>query len=288
MPVSVILPAYNEEEAVARTVGELRQVLERSAVTMWEIIVVDDGSTDATSRMAEEAGARVIRHLQRLGYGKALKDGIDATKYDAVAIMDADRTYPPDRLPDLLAKFHEGYHMVVGQRLGCHVQDSAVKAPLRWLLKWLVEFTTGSKIPDVNSGFRIFDRREARSYFPRLCDTFSFTTSLTLAYMMNKRFVAYVPVEYRARTGKSKVMLIRDSLRTLQYIVQAVLYYNPIKIFLALAGGAVVFAGACLALGFLFDAGATALLLAAGVLSAILIFALGLLADLLRQIMLKQ
>ncbi len=287
MPVSIILPAHNEAQAIARTVEELRHVLERSAMTGWEIIVLDDGSTDDTAQIAEQSGARVVRHLQRLGYGKSLKDGIDAAKHDAIAIVDADGTYPADRLPELLAKFHEGYHMVVGQRTGLHVRDSTLKSPLRWILKWLVEFTTGSKIPDVNSGFRVFDRREAKNYFSRLCDTFSFTTSLTLAYMMNRRYVAYVPIEYQARVGKSKVMLFRDSLRTLQYIVQAVLYYNPIKIFIVMAGIAIAFSCVSFAMALMFGLYSTFLLGVGGILVAIMIFALGLLADLLRQIMLK-
>jgi len=287
MPVSVVIPACNEEQAIAQTVLQVRQVLEQSVVTDWEVIVLDDGSTDGTARVAEEYGARVIRHLQTLGYGKSIKDGIQAAKHDVVAIMDADGTYPVGQLPVLLAKFYEGYDMVVGQRTGSSYRESLIKSPLRWILKWLVEFTAGRRIPDVNSGFRIFDRREVMNYFSRLCDTFSFTTSLTLAYLMNNRYVAYMPIEYKERVGKSKVVLLKDSLRTLQYIAQAILYYDPIKIFVVMSGVAVIFSCISFSVTLMFGLLSTFLLGIGGLLAAMIIFALGLLASLLQQIMNK-
>jgi glycosyltransferase involved in cell wall biosynthesis len=287
MPVSVVIPACNEEQAIAQTVLQLHQVLERSVITDWEVIVLDDGSTDETARVAAEHGARVIRHLQTLGYGKSIKDGIQAAKYDVIAIMDADGTYPVGQLPTLLAKFYEGYDMVIGRRTGPYYRESLIKSPLRWVLKWLVEFTAGRSIPDVNSGFRVFDRREAMNYFSRLCDTFSFTTSLTLVYLMNNRYVAHVPIEYKERVGKSKVVLVKDSLRTLQYIVQAILYYDPIKIFVVMSGIAVIFSCMSFAVTLMFGLLSTFLLGIGGLLAAMLIFALGLLASLLQQIMNK-
>ncbi len=287
MSVSVVIPAYNEEEAVAQTVPEIQRVLDKAVGAEWEIVVLDDGSTDETVRVAEHCGARVVRHLQNLGYGKAIKDGIKAAKYDTIIITDADGTYPIDELPRLLEKYVEGYDMVVGQRTGPHYHESPLKSPLRWLLGWLVEFTAGRRIADVNSGFRVFSKQEAMAYFTHVCDTFSFTTSLTLAYMMNNKFVAYVPITYGSRTGKSKIILWRDSLRTLQYIVQAILYYDPIKIFLVMAGVAVVFSVMSFAMTLLFGLVSTFLLGVGGLLVAMVIFALGLLADLLRQIMNK-
>ncbi len=284
MPVSIVLPAYNEQEAIAGTIAEIRHVLEQSGVTGWEIILVDDGSTDDTARLGEQAGARIVRHLQKLGYGRSIKDGIAAAKHDDIAILDADGTYPVERLPVLVSKFREGYHMVIGHRTGKEYRKSLVRSPLRLALKWLVEFTTGRWIPDVNSGFRVFDRREVIAHFPRLCDTFSFTTSLTLAYLMQGRFVTYVPIEYKPRIGKSKVLLFRDTLRTLQYIVQAVLYYNPIKLFLILAGLAVGMAVAGVAFILLFGFSAPVVFGLSGMLVAVLIVSLGLVADLLRQI----
>ena len=175
--------------------------------------------------------------------------------------------------------------MVVGARTGEHFSSSPLKSPLRALLKWLVEYTSGRSIPDINSGLRVFDRRTAMSYFPHLCDTFSFTTSMTLSYMMTGRFVGYRPIPYRTRRGETKVHLFRDSLRTLQYVVQAVVYYNPLKIFLlmalvALAGSVAGFIGS-----ITLDIHAGYILGLSGIVLAFLMFAFGLLAVLLKQIM---
>jgi hypothetical protein len=107
-----------------------------------------------------------------------------------------------------------GFHMVIGARTGEHYRESMIKDPLRALLKFIVEFTASRRIPDVNSGLRVFSRAVAMQYFPRLSDNFSFTTSLTLAYMMNSRFVDYQEIDYYKRVGRSKVHLFRDSIRT--------------------------------------------------------------------------
>jgi len=280
---SIVIPAYNEEQGIEATLDRAHAAALAGGIP-FEIIVVDDGSTDRTAAMAASR-ARVVRHPHNLGYGRSLKDGISAASHDVIVIVDADRTYPIEDLPRLLRPLSDGFDMVVGARSGEHYRGIGVKGPLRGFLTFLVEFTTGRAVPDVNSGFRVFSRGTAMKYFSQLCDTFSFTTSLTLAYMMTGRFVTYVPISYDARAGHTKVRLFRDGLRTLQYIVQAILYYNPIKIFLLLAAAALgaTILGALAAAAF----GPLLLFVTAGVLGAIGIFALGLLADLLRQIMTK-
>src|SRR5262249_18753540 len=122
--------------------------------------------------------------------------------------------------------------MTVGQRTGEEFRESIVKAPLRGVLKVPVEYTAGRSIPDINSGLRIFDRAMAMRFFARLCDTFSFTTSLTLAFVINGLYVAHVPIAYYKRKGESKVRLLQDSLNTIQYVAEAAIYYNPLRIFL--------------------------------------------------------
>jgi glycosyltransferase involved in cell wall biosynthesis len=282
--ISIVLPAYNEEQAIARTLDEIRLAAMPDGT---EVIVVDDGSTDRTGEMAAAAGARVIRHAHNAGYGRSVKDGIRLATHDVIAIADADGTYPVNQIPVLVARFHEGFDMVVGARTGPNYHDSGLKGVMRRVLTFLVEFTAGRHVPDVNSGLRVFGRTTAMSYFGHLCDTFSFTTSLTLAYMMTGRFVDYVPIGYDARIGVTKVRLFRDALRTLQYMVQSIVYYNPVKMFLLLAAGCL--AVAILAAGVALVAGSAiwALLAGIGVLAAVLVFSLGLLADLLRQIMAK-
>ncbi len=283
--ITVVIPAKNEEKTVVETISQVRGALEG---VEHEIIVVDDGSQDATAECARTATARVISHPHNLGYGGALKTGIRAANHDTIIITDADGTYPNEQIPLLLKEYEKGFDMVVGARTGQHYRESIVKSPLRMILKLLVEYTTGSKVPDVNSGLRIFSRQKTLPYFNHLCNTFSFTTSLTLAYMMNSLFVSYVPISYHMRTGTTKVRLWRDSLRTLQYIIEAIIYYNPIKIFLLMSGFIIV--GSILNLGLAIFTKLTIFyfLGVGGILMSILVFCLGLVAVLLQKIMTKQ
>jgi glycosyltransferase involved in cell wall biosynthesis len=276
--ISVVLPAFNEAATIGRTLEGVRRALDGTRLGPYEIIVVDDGSTDGTAELASAAGARIVRHPANSGYGRALKDGITAARYDTIVILDADDTYPTEAIPRLIAELERGYDLVVGARTGIHYRGGWFKAPLRALLTSLAEFTTGQRIADVNSGLRAFRRSTTLPYFPQLCDTFSFTTSMTLAYMLTGRFVQHMPIEYFDRVGTTKVHLFRDSLRTLQYIVQSIVYYNPVKLFLLLAG-------LCLACGLVAASLGNSLLGGLAVLTAIVVFGLGLVADLLRQIL---
>lgn len=285
--ISIIIPALNEQDEIGRTIARLRQVLSNGAIGAYEIVVVDDGSCDETAARAEAAGARVLRHPHNVGYGRSLKDGIRAARYDTIIINDADGTYPIEAIPDLLARYNQGYDMVVGARSGKHYRESLIKMPLRRVLRFLVEFTAGRSIPDINSGLRVFQRSSALEYFDHLCDTFSFTTSMTLAYMMTGKFVAYIPIEYHKRVGKSKVRLLRDSMKTLQYIVEAAIYYNPLKMFALMACIVLVSSFVSFALALIAKLNVFFFVGVGGIISSVIIFSLGLLAVLLRQIMVK-
>ncbi len=285
--VSVVIPAYNEENAITETVASLRATFSEAKISSVEIIIVDDGSTDATAAIARKEGVKVISHPHNIGYGGSLKDGISAARYDTIVISDADGTYPVDKIPELLALYEQGFDMVVGSRQGKNYKESFKKSVLRSVLKGLVEFTAGRRIPDINSGLRVFSRRTVMTYFTHLCDGFSFTTSVTLAYMLTAKFVTYTPISYHKREGNSKVRLFQDSLRTLQFIIQAIVYYNPMKIFLIVSLVALLFAFAAsaIALSFCSSFAWLAASVFAGV--SILVFSMGLLADLLRQLNLK-
>jgi glycosyltransferase involved in cell wall biosynthesis len=152
----------------------------------------------------------------------------------------------------------------------------------------VVQFTTGRRVSDVNSGFRVFSKKTALQYFDHLCDTYSFTTSLTLAYMMTRRFVTYVPIAYDARAGKSKVRMFRDSLRTLEYIVLSATYYDPLKLFILFSAICVVLSFAGFAVSVSTGIRGGYLLGLGGLLVALLVFSIGLLASLLKQIMDKR
>jgi glycosyltransferase involved in cell wall biosynthesis len=285
--ISIVIPAYNEADAIGATIRSLRETLSGTAIADAEILVVDDGSTDRTGDIAEQAGASLVRHPHNVGYGQALKGGILAARHDTIVIIDADLTYPAESIDELVAEYQRGFDMVVGARTGHHYEGSVFKGPLRNILKFVVEFSAGRSVPDANSGLRVFSRKTIKGYLPHLCNTFSFTTSLTLAYMLTGRFVQYMPIAYHARVGKTKVKLLKDSLLTLQYIVQAIIYYNPLKIFLLLTLVTIALS----IIGFIAAAitglHAPYFLGVGGLLMSIIVFALGLLADLLRQILVK-
>jgi glycosyltransferase involved in cell wall biosynthesis len=232
--ISIVIPAYNESSNVIKaTIMRCASVMNTKKIK-FEIILVDDGSSEEILRPAI-SNIKIIKHPHNVGYGQSLKDGIKEAKYDTVVISDADGTYPIESIPKLLDFYNQGFDMVVGARTGKHFDESFQKKILRLILKNLVEYTAGRKIPDINSGLRIFSKKQILPFYQYLCNTFSFTTSLTLAYMMNGFFVKYVPIDYEKREGKSKVRMFRDSLRTLQFIIEAMLFYNPMKVFFAIS-----------------------------------------------------
>ncbi|MGO9138866.1 MAG: glycosyltransferase family 2 protein [Syntrophales bacterium] len=230
--ISLIVPAYNEAASIKQTIEKIRQVMDHSQ-HMYELLVVDDGSADETAQIAETCDVRVIRHPANSGYGNALKTGLQHSQYDWCAIVDADESYPLDRLPDLIGYIPE-FDMVVGARTGANYWGHFGKRIARTLLLWMISFVIGRQIPDANSGMRVFRKDIALAHIRRISSGFSFTTTITLAFFLEGHFVKYVPISYLARTGKSKVKLWIDSLRTLQMLVQAILYYNPAKLFLML------------------------------------------------------
>jgi len=230
--MSVVIPAYNEASAIIETIASVNAVLNRVHIE-HEVIVVDDGSSDQSGQLAKNAKAIVAQHPENLGYGAALKTGILHAHYEWIAILDADGSYPVEELTALL-EYIPAFDMVVGARTGKYYQGGLFKQPSRKMFQWLSEFVTGRRIPDINSGMRIFRRDIVLRHFPQISSGFSFTTTLTLAMMLEGHFVKYVPISYRERIGKSHVRYLRDTLRSTQIIVQAILYYNPIKFFLLL------------------------------------------------------
>jgi glycosyltransferase involved in cell wall biosynthesis len=232
--LSVVLPAFNEQDAVAGVIAELAETLP-GAVPSFEILVIDDGSTDATATMAERAGARVIRRPERGGYGAAVKAGIRAARGEWIALLDADGSYDPRVLPELLA-WLPAYDQVNGVR----AQEWGHFAPLRQLAKWsitrLAEWISGRRIEDLNTGMKVFRRDLALSYIWTLPEGFSASTSLTLAFLCDGRLVKYVPVAYRTRVGRSKFRPIADTAAYLTTIGRMMLYFRPLRVFMPVAG----------------------------------------------------
>jgi polyisoprenyl-phosphate glycosyltransferase len=257
---SIVIPTYNEElKIIKETVNKCSFVMNQHKLK-HEIILIDDGSI--TKVNFKFPSFKIIRHPHNAGYGRSIKSGILAAKFDSIIITDADGTYPIESIPTLINSYTKNkFDMVVGARQGEHYDESFKKKILRIILKFLVEYTAGRNIPDINSGLRIFSKEKTLSYFNYLCDTFSFTTSLTLAFMMNGLFVEYIPIKYSIRHGKSKVHLLRDSLRTLQFIVEAMVFYNPIKVFLALILS-IIFLGSTLLLFLIISSSSSSIIYA--------------------------
>lgn len=272
--VSVVIPAFNEADHVAEQVRLVQAVL---AASGWqhEIIVVDDGSTDTTAAAAATTGARVIRRVANGGYGSALKLGIGAARYDWILITDADGTYPAEAIPRLLAEGHAN-SMVVGARTGDSVRVPLERRPAKWFLNRLASYLAGRHLPDINSGLRLMRKSLVQRYEHLLPQGFSFTTTITLAAACNGHPVAYVPIDYHQRLGTSKIRA-RHAYDFTLLIVRTIVFFNPLKVFLPL-GLVLAVAGVA---KFIYDIGRDNLSESAvlGVLGALIIWAVGLLAD---------
>lgn len=235
--VTVIVPAFNEEKGIGPVLEKLRQTMATCGYA-HEILVVDDGSSDGTAEAIRKHDVRMVQHRVNMGYGAALKTGIRHARYPIVAITDADGTYPNERLPELVRMVAlEEVDMAVGARTGENVSIPFIRRPAKWFINRLAEAAAGQRIPDLNSGLRVFRRAAALRMFNLLPSGFSFTTTITLAMLTNGYTVAYVPIDYHARTGRSKIRPIRDTLNFTQLILRMALYFAPLKVFLTLSLG---------------------------------------------------
>jgi glycosyltransferase involved in cell wall biosynthesis len=233
--VSVIIPVFNEEESIAATVKAIDAYLIQTPIP-FEFIIVNDGSTDGTSVILHDLQIRfqnlvIIEHEENRGYGAALKTGIATSNFDKVLIIDADQTYPIQEIPRLI-RLSEDFDMVVGSRVGAEVHQSFFRRPAKFILTRLAEFLSNRRIPDLNSGFRIFLKEIAQNWFHMLPDGFSFTTTLTIIALHKGYRTKYFPINYSKRKGKSKIRPLRDTLNFLNLILRTILYVNPLRIFI--------------------------------------------------------
>jgi glycosyltransferase involved in cell wall biosynthesis len=231
-PLSIIIPAFNEENAIALQLNSIRNVLEPLGID-YEIIVVDDGSKDRTAQRAQEAGARLLRHIENRGYGASLKTGIQAANYDLIAIIDADGTYPTEAIPPML-EISASADMVVGARIGKEVHIPFLRRLAKWFLHLLAAQIAEQKIPDLNSGLRVFRKECIQQYFPILSNRFSFTTTSTLAYLADNYVVSYYPINYHQRIGQSKIVPWNFMDFSI-LIIRMSMMFNPLKVFTPLA-----------------------------------------------------
>ena len=230
--LSLVIPALNEEAGIGRVLEEVKTFRAASSVPL-EVIVVDDGSTDRTAEVARAHGAAVISHPINLGYGASIKRGMRQARYEWIGLIDADGTYAVQDLATQMAQA-DAYDMVVGARYGRAYHSSFFTVVMRLVFRWLCAYVTGRRVPDPNSGCRIFRKAIAVQHSNGLSQGFSFSTSVTMVYLLNGGLVGFVPIAYHQRIGTSKVRWLRDALRSSQILFEATLLYNPLKAFLLL------------------------------------------------------
>lgn len=208
----------------------------------YEILVVDDSSTDATPAVAEQKGVRVVRHVVNRGSGAARRTGIHESRGEIIVMLDADGTYHAPTISEMLDCF-PAYDQVNGAR----TSEQGSMKPLRWLAKWVIRmiaiYLSGQKIPDLNTGLKAFKKSVMLKYLWTLPDGFSCVTTMTLAFLTNGHPVKYVPTPYYKRIGKSKFHPITDTGTYLQTVLRMVTYFRPLRVYgplcLLIAGGGV-------------------------------------------------
>lgn len=273
--VSIIIPAFNEAQAVGPVVKEIRALLAEHGFEV-EILVIDDGSTDGTGQAAQAVGARVLQHRRNRGYGASLKTGITAARYDTIAIIDADGTYPARYLPAMLAELEQA-DMVVGARIGNDVHIPLVRRPAKYVLNQLANYVSGTDIPDLNSGLRAFRRDLALQYFSILPNQFSFTTTITLAMLCDNYAVSYLPIDYRKRKGKSKIVPW-DAGSFVILILRVAMLFRPLRVFVPIALVCLVYGIAKMSVDLVRDPNISASAIFAFV-SALMLVLIGMLGD---------
>jgi glycosyltransferase involved in cell wall biosynthesis len=278
LQVSIVIPVYNEEEAIGDDLDTIIATMAGSGYT-YEVIVVDDGSTDRTADIARAKGVKVIQHPINRGTGAARRTGILQAQGEVIVMTDGDGTYPNQDIPRLLE-----YLPAFDQVVGTSEQGTFrfLRAPAKWFIRKLACYLTSMDIPDLNSGLRAFKREAMLKFLYLMPDGFSCVSTMTLAFLCNGHTIKYVPVDYYKRIGLSKFHPINDTYNYLLTVVRMVMYFNPLKVFLPASLfltliGTVKLIRDMLVYRNLYVPGVTIMI----VLTAIQVTAIGLLADLI-------
>ena len=233
--ISIIVPAYNEEKGISATVTHLHTVMNMADIS-YEIIVIDDGSSDNTAKIGRSLpNIRFMANKRNMGYGYSIKKAGNSAQFDLIAITDADGTYPNERIPDLLSLLGDDVEMVVGWRKGQDAKIPLTRRPVKWIIRKFAEFVAGYPIPDPNSGLRIFRRETLKRNAHLLPSGFSLTTTITLIIASGGGDIVYEPIKYHQRTGISKFHPIKDTWGMISLIVRSTLLFTPLRVFVPLA-----------------------------------------------------
>jgi len=224
--VSVIIPAYNEAQSIGDLVSKTRALYPD-----FEIIVINDGSTDDTGSVAKNSGATVYSHPYNIGNGAAVKSGIRIASGNILVFMDGDGQHDPDDIAKLLEHFPE-FDMVVGARSKAD-HASLGRTFGNTAYNWLASYVAKFRVEDLTSGFRAVKADIAHNLLYLLPNTYSYPTTLTLSVLRNGRTVKYVPVKAKKRrSGKSGISMFRDGVRFFMIIIKICTLYSPFRIFL--------------------------------------------------------
>ena len=223
--VTILLPAYNEEEAISGTIKTIHEMYPD-----FEILVIDDGSTDNTLKNAMEAGANVWPHPYNIGNGAAIKTGLRMAQGDWIIMMDADGQHKAEDIARLL-EYKDSFDMVVGART--RQSDTSLHRDIaNKLYNWFASYVTKFKVEDLTSGFRLVRSTTVRQFIYLLPNTFSYPSTLTMGYLRSGRTVKYVPIQTEKRLGKSKIKLFQDGARFFLIITKVATLFSPMRVFL--------------------------------------------------------
>lgn len=226
--ITVLMPAYNEEQAIGNTIRRVKELYPD-----FEVLVVDDGSSDNTVQEAMNAGANVWPHPYNIGNGAAIKSGLRIAQGDWVIMMDADGQHNPADIAKLL-EHKDRFDMVVGARTR-DSQTSLHRDIANAVYNCFASYVTKFKIEDLTSGFRLVKKSVAGQFIYLLPNTFSYPTTITMAYLRSGFTVKYVPIQTKYRLGKSKIKLIQDGTRFFLIITKVATLFSPMRVFLPIS-----------------------------------------------------
>jgi glycosyltransferase involved in cell wall biosynthesis len=229
--ISIIIPVYNEEKTISSIIEKIKNIISDLKYD-FEIITINDCSKDKSGSLLDNIeGIRTIHHTRNKGYGASLKKGISEAKGDWILITDADGTYPIEDIPKLI-KFIDKYDMVVGARTGEIVKIPFLRRPAKWFLNKFAGYLANYKIPDLNSGLRIFKKEIALKYWNLFPDGFSFTSTITMACLTNGYDVKYIPINYYKRKGKSAIHPLKDFIGFNNLLIRLIIHFRPLRVFI--------------------------------------------------------
>lgn len=228
--ISIVLPAKNEAKNLIDLLPKLK-----SLYPLAEILVINDGSTDETARIATDAGAKVITHPYSQGNGASIKTGARNATGKILVFMDGDGQHDPADIAELLEQLNHGYDMVVGARKAS-THASLFRRFANAFYNRLASVMTGHRIEDLTSGFRAVRANKFRKFLYLLPNGFSYPTTSTMAFFRSGFPVAYVPIHAGKREGKSHIKILKDGIRFFIIILKIGALFSPMRLFLPISG----------------------------------------------------